>query len=137
MNFKKFPERKLRHFVSMPFIYGMIVPTVFLDATMEVYHRGAFPLYGIPRVKRSKYIKLDRQKLSYLKPLEKVNCVYCGYVNGLFAYAVQIAGETEKYWCGIKHEQNQNFLPPAHHNDFLEYGDEKGYKEIKTEELKE
>jgi hypothetical protein len=121
----------------MPFIYGMIVPTVFLDATMEVYHRVAFPLYGIPRVKRSKYIKLDRQKLSYLKPLEKVNCVYCGYVNGLFAYAVQIAGETEKYWCGIKHEQDENFVPPAHHKDFLEYGDEKGYREIKTEELKE
>lgn len=131
MNFKKFPERKLRHFVSMPFIYGMIVPSVFLDVTMEVYHRVAFPLYGIPQVKRSKYIKFDRQKLSYLKPMEKVNCMYCGYVNGLFAYAVQIAGETEKYWCGIKHEQDPNFVAPKHHEGFLEYGDKEGYERLK------
>jgi len=116
----------------MPFIYGMIVPTVFLDATMEVYHRVAFPLYGIDYVPRSRFIKVDRQKLSYLKPMEKVNCMYCGYVNGLFAYAVQIAGETEKYWCGIKHEQDPNFVPPKHHAEFLEYGDEKGYKNLKN-----
>lgn len=132
MNFKKFPERKLRHFVSMPFIYGMIVPSVFLDVTMEVYHRVAFPLYGIPRVQRSKYIKIDRQKLSYLRAMEKVNCMYCGYVNGLFAYAVQIAGETEKYWCGIKHEQDPNFAAPKHHEEFLKYGDKEGYRGLKN-----
>ena len=134
MNFKLHPERRLRHIASMPFIYGMVVPTVFLDLTMEVYHRVAFPLYGITYVPRSRYIKIDHQKLSYLKPMEKVNCMYCGYVNGLFAYAVQIAGETEKYWCSIKHEEDSNFIPPKHHKDFMEYGDEKGYKELKRKD---
>lgn len=115
----------------MPFIYGMIIPSVFLDICIEIYHTFSFPLYGISYVKRSKYIKIDRQKLSYLSPIEKLNCMYCGYVNGLYAYAVQIAGETEKYWCGIKHQKDPNFVQPKHHEEFLEYGDEKGYKKLK------
>lgn len=62
--------------------------------------------------------------------MEKVNCMYCGYVNGLYAYAVQIAGETEKYWCGIKHDKDPNFVPPEHHKEFIEYGDKKAYREL-------
>ena len=55
-------------------------------------------------------------------------CAYCGYANGLMAYAVVIAGKTEKYWCGIKHKKYQNFHEPAHHKDFTEYGDEESYR---------
>jgi len=93
---------------------------------MEIYHRITFPLYGLNYVDRSKFIQLDRHKLSYLTLIQKINCAYCGYANGLAAYFVAVAGETEKYWCGIKHEH----IKRPHHKEFLDYGDKKSYKEF-------
>lgn len=119
----------VRHTFSAPFIYFIIVPIVFLDISLEVYHRISFPLYGLPYVDRWKYIQIDRHKLSYLNGREKLNCAYCGYVNGFLAYAVRVAGETEKYWCGIMHEKKKGFIPPAHHKDFVPYNNECAYKE--------
>lgn len=126
MQFKQYRgnwNMRLRYLVSIPFIYGMIVPIVFLDVCLEVYHRVAFWLYKIPYVSRKRYIRIDRHKLSYLRWYEKLSCVYCGYANGLFPYAAAIAAETEKYWCGIKHKEDGVFVSPPHHADFLPYGD--------------
>lgn len=125
----KLPFKWLRHCLSGPFILMMIVPLVILDIMMEIYHRIDFPLYGIKTIKRSDYIKIDRQKLSYLGTIDKIWCTYCGYANGLLNYCVQIAGATEKYWCGIKHKPSADFHEPAHHKDFLEYGDKEAYEE--------
>jgi hypothetical protein len=126
----KIPYQKLRHILSSPFILGMSIPLVILDITMEIYHHVAFPLYGIPVNKRGNYIRIDRQKLSYLNMWDKLWCMYCGYANGIAAYAVKIAGDTEKYWCGIKHKPGDGYIEPAHHKDFLKYGDEKAYKDF-------
>ncbi len=128
MEYKKYGNRKLRHTISIPFIWMMIFPMVLFDIFLETYHRICFRLYGIPIVNRQSYIRMDRQKLSYLKWYDKINCAYCGYANGLMAYGVKIAGDTEKYWCGIKHVPGNGFKEPAHHKDFLKYGDEKAYK---------
>jgi hypothetical protein len=130
MEFKKHPERVYRHLLSTPVIYLMIIPLVLFDICVEFYHQICFRLYKIPIVKRSRYIKIDRQKLKYLEWYEKINCAYCGYANGLMHYATIIAGDTEKYWCGIKHTKDPNFIPPAHHKNFIEYGDEKAYKNL-------
>lgn len=130
MEYKKHPERFWRHVISAPFIYGMIVPLVFLDFCLEIYHQVCFRLYGIVRLQRSKYIKFDRFKLKYLDPFEKFDCAYCGYANGLANYFTAIAGETEKYWCGIKHQKDPNFILPEHHKDFLEYNDARGYDKL-------
>lgn len=121
-------KRKLRHLLSVPFIYGMIVPLIILDISTEIYHRIAFFFYKIDCVKRSKYIKIDRQRLSYLTGLEKINCMYCVYANGLLHYASMIAAKTEYYWCGIKHEQNNDFSSPQHHKNFLPYGDKNKFE---------
>lgn len=123
MEFKKHRERFWRHIASMPFIYSMILPAIMMDMCLEIYHRICFPLYGLEFVRRSMYIKIDRHKLSKLNALEKLNCVYCGYVNGLLAYAVEVAARTERYWCGVKHkkEDAKLFKSPKHHEDFLEY----------------
>lgn len=126
----KLPYKKIRHIASSPFILGMSVPLIFLDATVEIYHRVTFPLYGIPVNKRSNYIRIDRQKLSYLNHWDKLWCMYCGYANGVAAYTVKIAGDTEKYWCGIKHKSGGGFIELAHHKDFLEYGNEKEYEDF-------
>lgn len=129
MEHKKHKNRIWLHFISVPFIYSMIVPLVFLDISIEIYHNICFRLYGLPLVKRSKYIKIDRYKLKYLNCLDKINCAYCGYGNGLISYAQVIASESEKYWCGIKHKKDKNFVEPMHHREFLDYGDEKSFKE--------
>lgn len=107
------------HILTAPFIYSLIVPFVLLDLFLEIYHRICFPIYDIPYIKRSAHIRIDRHKLSFLSPIEKVHCMYCGYCNGLIHYASKIAGETEKYWCGIHHELQDDFQSPAHHKDFL------------------
>lgn len=132
MEYIQLPHRDLRHAIASPFIVGMLVPIVFLDICVEIYHHICFPLYGIERVRRRHYIAIDRHKLRYLTFMQKLYCMYCGYVNGLFQYWVEIAARTEKYWCGIQHRKRTNFHAPPHHTQFVPYGDkdafEKAYK---------
>ncbi|KKP82906.1 MAG: hypothetical protein UR82_C0028G0001, partial [Candidatus Moranbacteria bacterium GW2011_GWF1_35_5] len=100
--------KNIRHAMSLPFIYMMIVPAVILDIFLTIYHAVAFPLYKIPKVRRSEYIIYDRKFLDYLNVVQKVHCLYCSYINGLFAYAVEIAARTERYWCPIKAASKMN-----------------------------
>ena len=118
MEFRNHPERKFKHLLSMPIIYGMIAPAIFIDVAAEIYHRLCFPLYGIPYINRSQYIRIDRQKLSRLNLMQKINCMYCGYMNGLFFYLTVIGARTEEYWCGIKHEEGSDFVEPVHQRSF-------------------
>ncbi len=127
MNYKKY-KRFFRHALSFPFIWMMLFPMGILDFFMEIYHRICFPLYGIPCVKRKDYIRLDRHRLKYLSFFDKINCTYCAYANGLAAYTVAIAGKTEEYWCGIKHKPSKSYVEPAHHKNFLAYGNKKEYE---------
>lgn len=123
----KLPNKLLRHLLVIPLIWVVGIPVVVLDLFTEIYHRIAFPLCGIPIVKRSNYIKIDRQKLAYLTFGDKIGCMYCGYVNGYAAYFVRIAGDTEKYWCGIKHKEGNGYVNQPHQKDFLPYGDKEAY----------
>lgn len=95
--------RVLRHFLSMPVIYYMIIPSVLLHISLELYQQICFRLYGIPRVRARNYFTFDRVLLPYLNLVEKIHCVYCSYVNNLFQFAVEIGGRTERYWCPIKY----------------------------------
>ncbi len=122
MEFRRNKKQKFwRHILSMPFIYGIIFPVILFDFFLEIFHQVGFRLYQIPLVRRSNYIQVDRYKLSKLNNWEKANCIYCGYVNGFLAYSTEVAGRTEKYWCGIKHHKTQNFHEPNHHSKFKEY----------------
>ena len=125
----KFHDRRRGHWISFPFIWFMIIPLFLFDICLEIYHRICFPIYGIKIVRRKDYIRMDRHKLSYLGIVDKINCEYCGYANGLMQYAARIAGDTEKYWCGIKHKRTKGYSEPSHHKGFLEYGDEKAYRQ--------
>jgi len=113
--------------VTAPFIYAMIVPFVLLDLFVTVYQAVCFPVYGIPKVRRGDYLIFDRRHLAYLNALEKINCAYCSYANGLIAYVREIAGRTEKYWCPIKHARRVIGAHPAYAT-FEDYGDADGYK---------
>lgn len=117
----------LRNILSIPFIYGMIVPLVFIDITMTLYQHICFRLYNIVRVRRADYVVIDRHQLGYLNNIEKLNCVYCGYGNGVIAYAREIIARTEQYWCPIKHARK---VVGTHnrYNRFLGFGDGENYR---------
>jgi hypothetical protein len=114
--------------ITAPLIYGMIVPFVILDLSITLYQHVCFRVYGIPLVRRSDYLVIDRHRLPYLNAIEKVNCVYCGYGNQVIEYAREVSGRTEQYWCPIKHAQRtMDPHPRAQH--FVEYGDADAYRD--------
>lgn len=113
--------------LTVPFIWACLFPTLFLDVFVSLYQAVCFPVYGIPKVKRGKYIVIDRHSLSYLNFIEKLNCIYCGYVNGFLAYLREVAARTEQYWCPIKHARRTKSFH-SRYNKFLEYGDAEGYR---------
>lgn len=129
MNFRRHPERYFLQWLFSPLIYVIIVPIVLLDFFLEIYHHVCFPIYGLALVERWRYIGDHRGKLAYLNWFNKLNCIYCGYVNGLLRYAVEIAGRSEWYWCGIMHEKTRGFIIPPHQRHFLRFGDEKAFRE--------
>ena len=113
--------------LSAPVIYGMVVPLVFMDISVTLYQHICFRIYGIPRVKRGDYFIIDRHYLSYLNLIEKANCVYCGYGNGLIEYTREVIGRTEQYWCPIKHAARTR--DPHHRTEkFFDYGDAEACK---------
>ena len=120
---------RIREILSIPFIYFMIFPAVFLDISLFMYQYTALKLYKIPVVKRSDYIIFDRWKLDYLNIIQKINCLYCSYVNWLFTYAVEIWWRTEKYWCPIKHAKKLKWWHDWQEH-FADYGDPKRFKEV-------
>jgi hypothetical protein len=70
---------------------------------------------------------MDRGQLNYLNWIEALNCLYCGYANGLIGYVREIASRTEQYWCPIKHALRITD-PHQRYYEFLEYGDAGGYR---------
>lgn len=113
--------------LSAPIIYAMIVPAVLMDLGLSIYQAICFPIYGIPKARRSDHIILDRHYLKYLNLLERLNCDYCSYFNGLSSYAMEIAALTEQYWCPIKHASGKAQRHSRAHL-FLDYGDADAYR---------
>lgn len=129
MEYLKSEGKYIQHRVSVPIIFSVIIPIVLLDIWIEIYHRVCFSLYRIPLIKRKHYIQIDRQKLTYLNRRQRICCMYCSYVGGVVNYWSKIIGETEKYWCGIKHKENPEYIEPRHHQNFAEYNNEEDFNE--------
>jgi hypothetical protein len=115
--------------LTAPFLYSLVVPLVLLDVWVSFYQWLAFPIYGLPHVSRRDYLVLDRHTLSYLNAIEKFNCTYCSYANGVVAYTREVAARTEQYWCPIKHAHAIKG-PHAHYHEFARYGDANGYRAL-------
>ena len=73
------------------------------------------------------YLVFDRHYLPYLNALEKLNCAYCSYANGLIGYVGEIASRTEAYWCPIKHARRM-VMTHAHYASFADFGDAEAYR---------
>ncbi|MEQ1793334.1 MAG: hypothetical protein ABL970_04005 [Nitrospira sp.] len=120
-------EAPLKSLLVAPMTYSLIVPLMILDAWVWLYQAVCFPVYGIAKVDRSRYILLDRGKLHYLNVIERVNCDYCGYANGVIAYAREVAARTEQYFCPIKHARRCSGTH-ARYPEFLDFGDARAYR---------
>jgi hypothetical protein len=119
---------RLRSFVLAPIIYFMVIPISFFDVSIFIYQHITFRVLGIPIVERKDYFTIDRHHLGYLNLLEKFNCVYCGYGNGVTSYGKEILARTEQYWCPIKHSERIKD-PHTRYYNFFEYGDAEGYRD--------
>jgi len=126
---------QLRNILSAPFIYALFIPFVLVDLFVTVYQAVCFRLYQLPRVERKRYIVIDRHQLYYLNSIQQLNCIYCGYVNGLIAYVREIASRTEQYWCPIKHARRVSGSH-ARYANFLDFGEAEDF-EMKLAELRE
>lgn len=115
--------------LTAPAIYAMIVPIALLDFGLTLYQWLCFPAYGIAQVRRRDYLIFDRRHLAYLNLIEKINCAYCSYANGVIAYGREIAGRTEKYWCPIKHARRA-IGTHAYYAGFAEFGDAGGFRAL-------
>lgn len=117
-----------RYLLSAPFIYGMMIPAIAWNISIEIYHQICFRLYGIPTVNPRDYFVYDRQLLSCLNPWEKLNCYYCSYVNNLIRYSAEIGGRTERYWCPIKYVRRVKDTH-SQYAKFIDIKDEKKFRQ--------
>ena len=122
-----FRDIPLLHLLSSPLIYAMVIPAVIFDVLLFIYQQVIFRIYKFKRIKRSDYILYDHQYLGYLNPIEKLNCMYCSYFNGLMQYASAIAARTEFYFCPIKHAKKVAYKH-EYYDQYLEYGEEENFQ---------
>ena len=114
--------------LTAPVIYALLFPILLLDLSVTIYQHICFRAYGIPRVKRSDYFVYDRTHLAYLNLIEKINCAYCSYGNGVMAYGREVVARTEQYWCPIKHARKIMAAHP-YYTGFVDFGNAQSYKE--------
>lgn len=112
--------------LTAPVIYSLTAALLILDLAVTSYQAVCFPAYGIEKVKRSDYFIYDRASLPYLNLVEKLNCLYCSYANGLIGYVREIGARTEQHWCPIKHARR---VVTAHsrYSRFVDFGDGEAY----------
>jgi hypothetical protein len=122
-------EARLSVILTAPIIYSMALPFALLDAMVGLYQWACFGIYGIARVRRSDHLVFDRAQLRYLNGLERFNCWFCSYGNGVISFAREIAARTEQYWCPIKHSRR---ILGAHERylAFADYGDAAAFASV-------
>jgi len=118
---------KTFNILTSPIIWFCLIPALLLDLVSTLYQFICFPPNNIPKVRRGDYIVIDRFELEYLNALEKVNCVYCSYFNGLMAYVQEIGARTEQHYCPIKHARKVATVH-SRYKKFFEYGDADSYR---------
>ncbi len=113
---------------TAPLIYSGWIAFALLDLFVSVYQAVCFPIYGIPKARRSDFVVFDRSDLPYLNAIEKFNCLYCSYGNGVVAFAREVASRTEQYWCPIKHARRVRSTHDRYPM-FFEHGDAEAFRQ--------
>ncbi len=113
---------KLKHILCLPIIWLCLLSALVMDVVVSFYQAVCFPLFGIPKVKRGEHVIFDRRHLRYLNVIEKLNCLYCSYFNGVVSFATEVGARTEQYWCPIKHAAQLKTIHSRYHT-FVDFGD--------------
>lgn len=126
--FRFLARSNLLDIITAPIIYSGWIPFLLMDLFVTVYQTICFPVYRIPKVRRSDYLVFDRGDLPYLNLIEKFNCFYCSYGNGVAGYTREVAARTEQYWCPIKHARR---IKGAHERypNFFDPGDAEAFRQ--------
>lgn len=114
--------------LTAPIIYLGWIPFLLMDLFVTLYQTICFPVYRIPKVRRSDYVLFGREHLPYLNLIEKFNCLYCSYGNGVAAYTREVASRTEQYWCPIKYDRRLR-LPRDRYPNYFDFGDAEAYRQ--------
>jgi hypothetical protein len=91
----------LRTFAGALAMYCCIPALVVLHLTVTVllYQWLLRPLLGTTKVRWADYVIIDRHRIKDLSMIDKFNCMFCGYANGLTTMAnreFDLAGGLEK-----------------------------------------
>lgn len=113
--------------LTAPVIYSVLLPFAVIDLWVTVYQAICFRAWRVKRVRRRDFFAIDRHQLPYLNALEKMNCLYCSYANGVIAYVREIAARTEQYWCPIRHARRVRGTHDRYER-FVPYGDAASYR---------
>lgn len=100
-------------------IYLAFFPLIVCHVLCHLYQAIAFSIYDIPKIHLEDYLILDRGRLKKLNVIQRLNCVYCGYANGVLAWMRATANQTEAYACGVKHSVSK--MGQEYQKDFHEY----------------
>ena len=84
-------------------MYAYAAAFVVVDLLARFGQATVLRLCGIPPVDRRRYIALDRGRVPPLSAFDGFNCNYCGYANGVLAWAREIVRRVEHYWCPVRH----------------------------------
>lgn len=121
-------ESSFGAYVSAFVVYLLGIVFLALDLFLALYQHVCFRIWNIPRVRRADYITIDRHNLAYLNAVQKLNCMYCSYANGLIALTREVGSRTEQYWCPIKHAIRVRGAHVRYRN-FAEFGDARAFAE--------
>lgn len=99
MKQKKKSRNFFRSIFVLPFALAMLIAVFAFDLCLSLYHRIAFAICGMKRVKRKPNFKLDQRKIAMLSRTERFFAIYILYVNGVMNYAKKIIFESEQHFC--------------------------------------
>ena len=102
MNQSKKKASIFRRVFVFPFAIAMLIPLLTFDICLSLYHRIAFGICKMKRVKRSTHFKVDQMRIAQLGKFSRVIAMYICYAKGLMAYASKIFSESDQYWCTPK-----------------------------------
>ena len=68
--------------LSMYLCIPMLI-TMCLTSILVVYQWLFRPLLGAPRLRWKDYVVIDRQRIEGIPAFDRLNCVFCGYANGI------------------------------------------------------
>jgi hypothetical protein len=100
-------------------LYLAFPAIVILDITMSLGNLIIFRIAGIPRLKRSNYIKpWSRLKIPNSNIWFKLGCVYCSYANGVAYFFRDVAMSVEFLMCPWKQKDRTKI---THHRVFNDW----------------